>query len=300
MYNSDVKICRVWGVYFSPTGTTKRVVGKIGKTAASRSGIVCGGSVPFYPYDFTLPGKRNADCRNEKTDYNVAMPEFLPGDIVILGVPVYAGRVPNLLLPFLQSIKGQGAWGVPVVLYGNRSFDDALAELTDIMEYCGFAVIAAAAFVGQHSFSEKIAVGRPDDKDMALAERFGVAIADKIGRLFRYPDKLFSVSGVPGAEAGRRVYYQPAGASGNRIDIRKVKPLTRSSCDNCGICAGVCPMGAIDNIHPDRVSGICIKCCACLKQCPRNAKYFADEGFLYHVGELESSLTGRGKTSIFI
>ena len=56
--------------------------------------------------------------------------EFSGEDLVVLGVPVYAGRVPNLLLPYVRdSIRGSGTPAVPVVLYGNRNFDDGLMEL---------------------------------------------------------------------------------------------------------------------------------------------------------------------------
>ena len=51
-------------------------------------------------------------------------------------MPVYAGRIPNLLLlKYLTSVKGNDALAVPIVLFGNRNYDDALIELRDIL-YC--------------------------------------------------------------------------------------------------------------------------------------------------------------------
>ncbi len=41
----------------------------------------------------------------------------------------------------------------------------------------------------------------------------------------------------------------------------------------------VCPMGAIRQDHPSEVSGICIKCNACVKQCPVHAKQLTDEAY---------------------
>ena len=46
-------------------------------------------------------------------------------------------------------------------------------------------------------------------------------------------------------------------------------------------------MGSIDGADPAQVTGICIKCCACVKGCPTGAKYFDDAGYLYHKSELE-------------
>jgi len=42
-----------------------------------------------------------------------------------------------------------GALAIPVVVYGNRNYDDALIELKDILEFNGFKVIAGGAFIGQ-------------------------------------------------------------------------------------------------------------------------------------------------------
>lgn len=39
------------------------------------------------------------------------------------------------------------------------------------------------------------------------------------------------------------------------------------------------------------ITGICIKCCACLKRCPVGAKYFDDANYLWHARELEVKFT---------
>ncbi len=53
---------------------------------------------------------------------------------------------------------------IAIVLYGNRNYDDALIELKDILELDGFKVVAGAAFIGEHSFSNNLAKNRPDEK----------------------------------------------------------------------------------------------------------------------------------------
>jgi flavodoxin len=137
-------INKVWAVYFSATGTTKKVVECMARTAAEKAGAEYG------IIDFTLPQARADALR------------FQMNDLVIFGTPVIAGRVPNVLLKYLEKIEGNGALAVPVVLYGNRDYDDALIELRDICERGGLHAIAAAAFVGEHSFSYALAMGRPD------------------------------------------------------------------------------------------------------------------------------------------
>ena len=101
----------VWAAWFSATDTTRAVVNRIAARLARQTGA------PLETYDFTLPQARKAPRT------------FGPGDLVVLGTPVYAGRVPNLLIPFISSLRGSGALAVPVVCYGNRAYDDALMEL---------------------------------------------------------------------------------------------------------------------------------------------------------------------------
>ena len=240
----------------------------------------------YCEYDFTLPASRK--------DLLV----FGPRDLVIFGTPVYAGRVPNVLLDFLKEyIKGNHACAVPVTVYGNRNYDDALIELRDLLEQSRFHTVAAAAFVGEHSFSEILGSGRPDNRDVSLIREFAFGLCERLRRTEKedYSCPVY----VKGTRKPYRGYYQPRDRKGNFIDIRKVKPLTSGECDGCGICAKVCPMGSIRREDVGTVDGICIKCGACIKKCPKHAKYYEDEGYLYHKTELEEQYTTRAEPEIF-
>lgn len=271
---------RVWAVYFSATNTTKKVVTAIADEAAEILGA------ERADYDFTLPAMRAEGFKAEKDD------------LVIFGTPVYAGRVPNVLLKYLATIQGNGALAVPVVLFGNRNYDDGLIELRDILENTGFHTIAAAAFVGEHSFSKILAAGRPDAEDMADAKKFAGDIAAKVKGLEE--GVVPAVIEVEGVLYPYRGYYQPRDRKGVSIDIRKVKPLTSDACTDCKICADVCPMGSISRENVREFTGICIKCGSCIKKCPEQAKYYEDEGYLYHKTELEEGYARRAQISLFL
>ncbi len=269
----------VWKIYFSATGTTKKVVECIGDELVNKF------SVNALTYDFTLPDARQS------------FPAINAGDLVVFGVPTYAGRVPNLLLKYLDTIAGGGALAVPVVTFGNRAFDNSLIELRDILESHGFRTVAAAAFSCEHSFSYTLAAGRPDGNDIALAKDFAERIYNKVSEtdlnLCRHEPIFVDGDGNAG-------YYQPKTDGGQPIDIRKVKPKTSDDCVKCGICATSCPMGSISFDDFSTINGICIKCGACVKKCPSRAKYFDDAGYLYHKAQVERNFARPAENKIFI
>lgn len=265
-------------IYFSPTETTRKIVEGIAQKVVN----ILPQKKSFNRIDFTLK-----DTRNEIVSLNEK-------DLAIIGVPVYAGRVPNILLKYLNTIRGNGAMAVCVVVYGNRNFDDALIELRDIVEGDGFHVIAAGAFVGEHSFSKILAMSRPDEKDMTIADQFADQIYQKI--LKGHLNETITVKG----NQPYRKYYMPRDKAGNPVDIRKVTPKTNNNCIGCKLCAEICPMGSIDIDDPSKLNGICIKCGACIKKCPVSAKYYDDLDYLRHQYELEEEFIDRKEPELFI
>lgn len=274
-----MKLEKIWAVYFSGTGTTRRTVERIAGGIASRLNL------PAESVDFSHPAVRQETLG------------FGEKDLVVFGTPVYAGRVPNVLLPFLQErVVGGGALAVPVVLFGNRNYDDALIELRNILAADGMHPIAAGAFVGEHSFSRVLGADRPNAEDEALMDEFAARVAELAAGLDAAPVKSVAVRG----QEPLRPYYTPRDRAGNPINILKVKPKTDlSRCGGCGLCADLCPMGSIDPTDVSAVRGICIKCCACVKGCPTGAKFFDDAGYLYHQHELEAQYARPAENEVF-
>ena len=161
-----MKIQSIKTVYFSATGNTKNVVKLIGETIARNMNL------SYKEIDFTLP-------QAHKDSY-----EFTKEELVIFGTPVYAGRVPNKVLPMIQGLfQGNDAFAVPVVTFGNRNYDNALIELRNELENNHFHTIAAGAFVAQHAFTDQLATMRPDKSDQE--EIRGFAINSKWGIIWR-------------------------------------------------------------------------------------------------------------------
>lgn len=233
---------KIYGVYFSPTHTSKKVVQAIaeGYKAEEREEI-----------DLTFP------FQEKKI--------ILKDALVIVGVPVYGGRVAETALERLKQIRGENAAVVSVVVYGNRDYEDALLELSDFMSARGFVTVAGAAFVGEHSYSRRempVAEGRPDAADKAEAWALGKKIKEKLENLASLEEE--GEVKIPG-----NFPYKEKGAK------TLIAPVTREElCIRCGICAKVCPTAAIKGDMPYSLPERCIKCCACVKECPLEARVF--------------------------
>ena len=228
---------KIYLVYFSPTSTTKKVLQKIAEGTGVSNVI---------EIDFTLP--KNRDGSNLTIDEDA---------LVVFGAPVQMGRIQKDAAAYLKKFKGNGQLAACVTLYGNRAYEDALIEITDIAAEDGFTPIAGAAFIGEHSFTDdkvKIAEGRPDANDLSIAYEFGQNIMTKIDS--------GDVSKV--AVPGNRPYLKAK-------TMPKMTPSKKSNCTNCGICKAGCPVGAIDdNAVGDKNK--CIVCFACIKNCPYHAR----------------------------
>lgn len=243
---------KITAAYFSPTGGTRKYVRQI---AAGLNG-------EYAEIDLT-----NRDTRLKE--------HFFTGDdVVVLGVPVYYGRVPQIEGGLLNHLHGDHTPVVLVVSYGNRDFDDALLELSDLCAKQDFHTVAAFAGVAQHTFSSKIASGRPHAEDLALARSFATRL-----------DPLPAASpALPGARPYRPYGSVPFAPKGNK------------SCTGCGICSKVCPTGAISSSAPRKTdTQKCIRCFACVKQCPAFARNFSNPLFRAAAKKLEDNLTKTDK-----
>lgn len=226
-------------VYFSPTKTTKKIIESIAQ------GI---GAEIINEIDLTT------NCSNNKI-------RIEKNQFTIFGAPVYGGRIPETATKRFKNISSDNSLSAVIAVYGNRAYEDALTELKDISQSCGFKTIAAGAFIGEHSFSfnnVEVAKDRPDKDDLNMAFSFGKQIHDKLSN-----ENYSSELKVPGNNPYRKLKERSV-----------LSPDTlHSDCKLCGVCVDVCPTGAITlNSHIETVKESCIWCCACVKSCEHNAR----------------------------
>ncbi len=214
--------------HFSPTGGTKKVA----------DAIAVGFNTPVVEMDLT------------KADATALLGE---NDALMAVLPVYAGRVPQISLERLSALKAYGQKAVAVVVYGNREYDDALLETKNALEANGFQVIAAAAFIAEHSIVRSIAAGRPNAEDEARCRQFAADVMAKL-------DNPTTIT-VPGNDP--YVELKPSA----------FHPAADENCVKCGICAEQCPVGAIPLDDPSETLGdVCINCMRCVQVCPQQCR----------------------------
>ena len=181
-------------IVFSPTGGTEKVSGLV--TGALDGNIV------------------TVDLTDSGLDFHgVSMAK---GDVAVISVPSYAGRVPAVAVERLGMVRGNGARAVLVCVYGGRAFEDTLIEREDVAKRAGFRVVAAVSAIAEHSVARQFAAGRPDAQDVAQLSEFAQQIRQKL------LDGAASEPSIP----GNRPYKQAGGHS--------MVPHATEDCVSCG------------------------------------------------------------------
>ena len=247
------KVESVQSLYFSPGGTTKKITKAIEKNIGLRQAK---------PIDITRPTKRKR-FKGE-----------VQGDLLIVGMPVYHESPPWPTLEPLNKLKGEGKWAIPVAVYGNRTEGTCVEEMGKILKGRGFKILAAGAFLAEHSWASEehpFALGRPDRSDMRIARDFGRRIGSKLSLA---PSEIHLSSRLVDYFSHKEVESFPEG-----YHRRCVESLTglggvgydEAKCTNCLKCVGVCPTSAIKQQPYELMLSECIRCMSCVKACPTGA-----------------------------
>jgi ferredoxin len=235
---------RIGIMSFSPTNTTKRIC----------DAVACGmGVSDIEIFNVTLPKTRAAIIVKNVIDEKI--------DHLIVGAPVYSGKLPLQVLEVLKALHGNGKEATAIVVYGNRDYGIALYNMVELLSEKEFRIAAAGAFIGQHSYSDivPVALGRPDVSDLENARQLGIKSLQV--------SKYLSLKDIP---VQSDMHSKSKGYTA-------LKPLhDEKLCIQCGKCAKKCPVGLLCS-DTGRYLNLkakqqCIGCMACVNACMQKAK----------------------------
>ena len=253
----------VQSVFFSPTHTSARIARAIARGTS-------------------LKNTKETDLTCDTS----CCPIEIADTLAVIAVPVYGGRVAPIALERIRRLRGNGTPAILAVVYGNRDYEDALVELRDTVLAQGFVLVSAGAFIGEHSYSRPdrpVAEGRPDGEDLKTAEDFGKASVRK------WNDPISAPFFIKGNTPYKSLKPSAPDA-----------PFTLTDhCTLCEICIGLCPTQAIfvnENGEIDTDKNLCIKCCACVKDCPAEARQYETPFTIY----LHQNFSARREPELFL
>ena len=257
----DIK--RVYKVYFSATYTTRKVVDAI-------AGVLCDNVV-------------DCDVTSQSLAESIEMDR---GDVLVIGMPVYGGRIPECALQSIAQLNGNGAPAIISCVYGNRDYDDALLELRNEVETRGFKIVSASAFIARHSIFTQIAKDRPNLDDMAQVSQFAVHSKSIIESLDDF--SLLQQIDVKGNMPYKGFNQLPMYPSGNE------------NCVKCGVCASKCPVGAISTDNPQVTDELkCLACGRCIIECAVGARDFSGEFFEARAVKFQDSFSAPKQNEMY-
>lgn len=224
-------------VYFSPTNGTKKAVTILA--------------------DKIKKDYKTIDLTNSEERKNIV--GFSQNDLVIVASPVYAGKIPQVQGLF-ENINGKNTPCIIMAAYGNRHYDNTLAQMKNILEKRGFVCFGAISVIIPHIYSKKLGTNRPDNTDIVNISKFADKIIDKLNA-----HNINSIH-VPGEKEPKEYPINPGG--------KNIKNLNKELCNQCNICVDNCPVNAINKKTFEINIDLCINCMKCSIECPTNARTF--------------------------
>ncbi|NLY87938.1 MAG: hypothetical protein GX083_05285 [Clostridiales bacterium] len=158
-------IKRVVGLYFSSQGRTASITRFIAQEITERINQECVERASWKCIDINNEDANNLNFNDET--------------VVIIGMPVYVGKIPLQGLKAIKRLCGNGTMAIVLVSYGTKLYGNALYELHHFSEEQGFKVIGACAFPTKG----KSVISRKYIEELDSVTAFVDAASNKLKRL---------------------------------------------------------------------------------------------------------------------
>lgn len=196
------------------------------------------------------------------------------GTVFFAGSPVYVNKgLPpiNELIKFLKNSDHIPA--VPFVNWGCVTSGIALYDMARDMDKNGFVISGGLKMPAIHSMlwqcDESIGDGHPNQNDKAVVKDFVDKLVSKLNGDYSHqvglaPEYLLYQD--------KKVKEEMENSSLEKAKaVMPEKMVSESLCTQCGACASLCPVEAIELDPYPKFGSNCVLCFNCVKKCPEEA-----------------------------
>jgi flavodoxin/ferredoxin len=196
------------------------------------------------------------------------------GDLLGVGSPCFTGQAPTPIKDFLRALPPLGHRRAFVFATSGGAPGKVLYDLTRPLYCKGMDVIGGTLIRGECYYPAPCFIGRypgrPNDEDLARAQRFAIAVAEHVSDGSAGP---VTESRPDALKRGWGLYdFEGMLISDPLVRLVLPKPkLNQSKCDKCQWCVYECPTDNIILKPYPSLGGRCIRCYRCLAGCPKKA-----------------------------
>jgi flavodoxin/ferredoxin len=204
-----------------------------------------------------------------------ATPEdAITGDLLGVGSPCFTGQAPTPIKDFLRALPPLDHRRAFVFATSGGAPGKVLYDLTRPLRCKGMDVIGGTLIRGECYYPAPCFIGRypgrPNDEDLAQAQRFAIAVAEHVSDGNSGP---VTESRPDALKRGWGLYdFEGMLISDPVVRLVLPKPkLNQLKCDKCQWCVYECPTDNIILKPYPSFGGRCIRCYRCLAGCPKKA-----------------------------
>lgn len=255
----DVALMHQHGiVFFSPAGSTRLVAEEIEHHLRRR------GCAPLL-----VDLSRGRQASLEAVQAMVGTPCCM-----WMGSPVYCDHAVPLVHDFIEALPmaSPESYAIPFVTWGGVTSGLALPEMAQHLRAKHYQPLAAAKILAVHSSmwraSQPLGQGHPDEADL---RQIAILVNKVCDALEQNACTQLDLEVLNYLSPSLRVQ---AGTKSLAVARAAMPPLTvdEQVCQQCGLCAGLCPVAAIElNPFPVISQGACVLCLQCVRTCPHQA-----------------------------